>query len=499
MVRPVRRISLAGAAAAAVVVWLVIAIPAGAAQLVVDALGDGVDASPGDGACRTAGGACTLRAAVQEADGTSAADTIVLPAGRLQLNRPLNFPLPSQTADLELDPANGDLDVSGTVTIRGAGADRTTIDAGGLDRAFDVQLGASAVISGLTITNGDATKADKTPGDIALGGAILNNGTLALARVALIGNRADGGGGVFTIPLTKFSIRDSLVANNRAVEGGGLRLDSGGLVLNTTITGNRLESRGFAAYLPDEITGYGGGIDHRGGDDVRIINSTITNNHAYKQGGGLNSGQDYAPVGALASAWPFRVYLRNTIISGNTADKGNNDCHVSAMVIQSLGHNLADDATCFLTAPGDLPRHDPQLGALADNGGPTQTQLPSAGSPVIDAGAAEDCPPADQRGRVRPQGSSCDIGAVEVVPARSRHCTTGRVVVITLPRRMRSARVTYHGRRARVTRRGGRLQARIVLRGLPAGHVVVRMRGRDGRGRLLLQTRSVETCTRRTG
>ena len=248
---------------------LALAAPASAAQLTVNALSDGVDASPGDGTCRTAAGTCTLRAAVQEADASNAADTITLPAGRLQLGRPLVFPLPSQTADLELDPANGDLDVTGTVTIRGAGADRTTIDAGRHDRAFDIELGANAVISDLTITNGDATKADKTPADIALGGAILNNSTLALERVALIGNKSDGGGGVFTIPLTKFSIRDSLVANNTAVEGGGLRLDSGGLVLNTTITHNRLEPRGAAAYLPDEITGYGGGIDHRGGDNVQ--------------------------------------------------------------------------------------------------------------------------------------------------------------------------------------------------------------------------------------
>jgi hypothetical protein len=464
-------------------------------QLTVNALGDGVDASPGDGVCRTVDGSCTLRAAVQEADATSAADTIVLPAGRLQLTRPLTFPLPSQTADLEFDPANGDLDVTGTLTIRGAGADKTTIDAGGHDRAFDIELGADAAISDLTITGGDATKADKTPADIALGGAILNNGTLALERVALIGNKADGGGGVFTIPLTKFSIRDSLVADNSAVEGGGLRLDSGGLVENTTITGNVLKPRGFAAVLPDEITGYGGGIDHRGGDNVRIINSTITNNHAYKQGGGINSGQDYAPIGPLASAWPFRVYLRNTIVAGNTADKGNGDCHVSAMVIQSLGHNLADDASCFLTAAGDLPRHDPRLGALADNGGPTPTQLPQATSPAIDAGGAADCPATDERGVARPQGAACDVGAVEVAPNPARSCKSRSFVTITLPRGLRSAHVTYRGKHARVSRRNGRLRARINLRHVHATRVVVRVTGRTAHGRTVRLTRTVRNCS----
>src|SRR4051812_13667363 len=127
---------MTGSLAAIVVMAVATAVPAGAAQLTVDATADGLDASPGDGVCRTAGGTCTLRAAVQEADATSGADTIVLPAGRLQLSRPLQFLLPSQTADLELDPSNGDLDVTGTLTIRGAGADKTIIDAGAHDRAF---------------------------------------------------------------------------------------------------------------------------------------------------------------------------------------------------------------------------------------------------------------------------------------------------------------------------------------------------------------------------
>jgi CSLREA domain-containing protein len=52
-----------------------------AATFNVNSAVDAVDAVPGDGVCATAGGQCTLRAAVQEANALPGADTISLPAG----------------------------------------------------------------------------------------------------------------------------------------------------------------------------------------------------------------------------------------------------------------------------------------------------------------------------------------------------------------------------------------------------------------------------------
>ncbi len=482
-----KRVSVAGLVALAV---LVSAPAAGASTYAVDATADAVDAQPGDGICRAATGACTLRAAVQEANAGGGTDVVVLPAGRFTLSRPPQLRLPGAAADLEIDAANGDLDLLGSVAIRGAGADRTTIDGARLDRVFSSKPLMTVTIADLTITGGDAS-AGAVAGDIALGGAILNQWAMTLERVALVANRASGGGGIFNTPRSTPVIRDSLIANNIAVEGGGVRVDSGALIVNTTITGNRLESQPLGALLPDEITGYGGGIDHRGGADLTIINSTITNNHAFKAGGGLNSGQDYAPV-VPAPLWPFRVHLRNTIIAGNTATRPG-DCHVSAMVIESLGHNLAGDDSCFLTAPGDLPRRDPQLGALADNGGPTQTLALRAGSPAIDAASAQDCPKADQRGVARPQGSGCDVGAVEYQAPR---CRAPRYFTIHLPRAWRSARVTLAGKRLRVTRRKGRLVATVDLRG-KSGRVKLVARGRTRSGRAVRQVRTyrVTACS----
>ncbi|MGZ5375057.1 MAG: choice-of-anchor Q domain-containing protein [Solirubrobacterales bacterium] len=66
---------------------------------------------------------------------------------------------------------------------------------------------------------------------------------------------------------------------------------------------------------------------------------------------------------------------------------------------------------------GSFSSGDPQLGGLADNGGPTQTMALGPGSAAIDQVpvGTPNRPGADQRGTGRPQGAACDIGAFEVV------------------------------------------------------------------------------------
>jgi hypothetical protein len=272
----------------------------------------------------------------------------------------------------------------------------------------------------------------------------------------MVGNNADGGGAVFSIPGSYITIRDSLLAHNTAYEAGAIRFDSGGELINSTVTANTLLALPNESYaqqpkllvtLADELSGYGGGIDHRGGADLTIINSTITGNHAIKGGGGLNSGQAYAAVSDQTAI--ARVRLHNTIIADNNSAAGPGDCNVQDMIIQSTGHNLDSDGSCFLTAPGDLPKHNPLLGPLGDNGGPTETQALLLGSPAIDAGATDGCPQYDQRGVARPQGAGCDIGAYERVTPAARS-----ISVRTRPRRgghapRRRARARAHHRRQR--------------------------------------------------
>lgn len=57
---------------------------------------------------------------------------------------------------------------------------------------------------------------------------------------------------------------------------------------------------------------------------------------------------------------------------------------------------------------------DPKIGALANNGGPTQTFAPFTGSPAINAGASARGSATDQRGLPRKSGPAADLGSVEV-------------------------------------------------------------------------------------
>jgi hypothetical protein len=162
----------------------------------------------------------------------------------------------------------------------------------------------------------------------------------------------------------------------------------------------------------------GGGIHNIG--TVNLYNVTIANNTAGAAyfGGGISSAS-----GA--------VTLRNTILVNNKVATNSfpfffyNDC---GGILTSNDFNLLSDTqTCTIPTPGpnDLYDVSGELGALANNGGPTQTHLPNSGSPVIDTGNPAGCIDhngntllKDQRGMPRPVKATtvkrCDRGAVEV-------------------------------------------------------------------------------------
>jgi CSLREA domain-containing protein len=105
---------------------VVFVTPAHAAAFTVNNTSDAVDATPGDGVCATApgNGVCTLRAAIQEANALPGDDTITVPAGTYTLT------IPGRD---EYFAATGDFNITSNITINGAGAGSTIIQAGTLE------------------------------------------------------------------------------------------------------------------------------------------------------------------------------------------------------------------------------------------------------------------------------------------------------------------------------------------------------------------------------
>jgi hypothetical protein len=110
-------------------------------------------------------------------------------------------------------------------------------------------------------------------------------------------------------------------------------------------------------------------------------------------------------------------YAQDCLFAGDVAGDGTNIDFYGVLI--SEGYNLIEntnDCTIVGDQTGNLYGVDPVLGPLADYGGPTLTMPLLAGSPAIDAGPATGCLPTDQRGRTRPYGPACDIGAFESSP-----------------------------------------------------------------------------------
>jgi len=192
--------------------------------------------------------------------------------------------------------------------------------------------------------------------------------------------------------------------------GGALTMDGTGQTL--TISGNNLvrvmQVAAGASLTLNHVTiangiatgDYGAGINNLG--TLTITNSTFSGNSA---AGGFGAGV-YNTGGGT-------VTLRNTILANNTS--GGN---CSGAINIDGGNNIDDGATCgWGSASGSMSSTPPLLGALANNGGPTQTFALLTGSPAIDGvtfNGSNSAPSTDQRGVPRPQGPRYDIGAFEL-------------------------------------------------------------------------------------
>jgi cysteine-rich repeat protein len=392
-----------------------------AATFHADDLADGDDAVPGDGICASVErGTCNLRAAIREANALPGADVILLAAGtHLMLNGervtdPLSL-LGAGAGVSVVDAGNGNsgpalLIYDGATQVELRDLTLTRADGGGgllvysgsvrvvgcaiVDNraphngAIDVNQGAQLELIGSTVSGNDAI-------------GIMTGGDLYVYGSTIAGNSAgNGGGGLYIHNTGSARIAQSSFVGNHAVNVGGGIANDGRLELSdSTLSGN--------------AAGNAGGGLHNGGT-ATLVGVTFTKNTAGNVGGGFSQGSEGGSlsiertVAAGNAHFGFFVTVPNT--DGRAAD-----CE-GAVTLR--GVNLIRNL--HLCEPqGDLAQLisglaiDARLGPLADNGGLTQTHLPLAGSPLIDA--AGDCTGADQRGVPRPQGAGCEIGAVEVL------------------------------------------------------------------------------------
>ncbi|MGZ4187990.1 MAG: choice-of-anchor Q domain-containing protein [Solirubrobacteraceae bacterium] len=317
----------------------------------------------------------SLRQAIADA---SPGDTIVVPASSSHY---------AVTSD--------QLTIAKNVTISGGGARGTVIDAGnGTHRVIEITAGTVS-ISDVTITGGNTNDSDDG------GGIHLDTGaTLTLSNAAVTGNTVDtnswAGGGIFANTGSTLTINSSTIANNVARNGGGLYLNDGATITNSTISGNQA---GDGLNVGD-----GGGLQNNS-TALTLTNDTIANNESFDSGGG-------------GGIYGGTTTVSNTIVANNTDSVlGVDNCATRPGhgTVTSAGPNLENGSDCAFAANGGIGSVAAGLGPLANNGGPTDTHALAATSPAIDHGLNSACPASDQRGGARPQppGGTCDIGAYE--------------------------------------------------------------------------------------
>lgn len=429
--------------------------------------GSTVEGNEADGAAGSGGGVLTLGGTLEVTDSSIDTNTAVRAGGGIEatagsvttlsggsLSENVTGAAPGNGGGLHLTGA-GTVDVTGVVVAGNSAAN----EGGGL---WNSAAGTMTVTSS-NISNNTASGA---PADAGGGGLYNDGGELIVESSVIEGNVANGaagsGGGILNAVGGTLTVTDTDILDNDAVRaGGGIEASGDGSVTSVSDVLLQGNSTGPGP-------GNGGGLHLTGAGTVTVDISRVSLNTATNQGGGLwNSGTGTMTVtrttldgnttlgqgGALYNVGG-NLTVEGSTISGNSAavggglavepgaaDDATTLIHVTVTANTTgiagdvtlgnsiLSDNVGADASAAVTSlggnvvgtdvdtddDGDVQTDNPQLGALAENGGPTPTHLPAAGSPAIDNGVdgLGDLT-TDQRGAPRVAGAGPDSGAVEV-------------------------------------------------------------------------------------
>ena len=281
--------------------------------------------------------------------------------------------------------------ITGNHTGQGGGPNSgNSGDGGGMwtgDDFFPNQS-TDVILNKVTISD-NSTGTGLATGDSGNGGGIYAfRGTVSLMDTTVRNNHtgnatahaAGQGGGIFNSD--RLTVRNSLISGNTTGDtcfgsnnnGGGIASVSTLTLINSTVSGNSTGA---------ETGGIGGGVFVF--NLATLINCTITDN---------NTPGDHANgLGGFGSV----ITLANTIVAGNGDAANDQDLENTLFgpaTFITQGHNLIGNSDGSITFNGVGDQFgttaaplDPQLGPLADNGGPTLTHALLSNSTALDAGS----------------------------------------------------------------------------------------------------------------
>lgn len=479
----------------------------GATTFTVDTVADTNDLNAGDGSCLDSLGTCSLRAAAEESNALAGDDIINFSAGLIGFGTTLDAAKDSIliTSNVLINGlgannfsvSGGDAVrvfniTSGTATLRGLTVRNGKApeigsfsrDGGGGVRCADCVL----TLENMVISNNVARDGG--------GGIYLQNVSSAIiSSSSITGNSATffSGGGILSV-LSTLTMTDSNLTGNQAIntsntfrnDGGGMIVFEGSLTMtDCSVAGNASRRSGGGAsfaggthrisgttFSGNNVTeGIGGGVTIGSSSEnpnspatVTMVNSTLSGNNASEDGGGISNFSSTSTLrnvtvasntatisgGGIYNGDGAPIRLANTIVADNIAPT-NPDVDGA---INSLGNNLVrtrGTSTGYVAT--DLPDgSNPMLGALANNGGPTQTRALLTGSQAVNAGnnaQALDTDNAtalttDQRGAGFPRivNGTVDIGAFEsALGTTAALVSIGGRVLTSDGRGIRNARV----------------------------------------------------------
>ena len=236
----------------------------------------------------------SLRKAIQRAE---AGDIVKVPEGRYRLSR-------------------GQLVVDEAITIRGAGARRTIVDARGRSRVFEVIHPIGRVrIGRLEVTGGreDFGAGIRAEGDLLVQGALIDRNRAAGGKFAMFGAGITVQGAVLMLKRSRV-IRNTVADTDSQSFGPGISsiVDNEELrIVRSTISRNRIGPGGLAPAV------FYSAIPHADGANLILERSTLSNNS-----GGRAGALTYQVTDNDGFAHQLRI--SDSTISGNTVPGAGN-------------------------------------------------------------------------------------------------------------------------------------------------------------------------------